>query len=107
MAEKRLLNTDEAVQFVLDPGSDSDLSDLIDDEDEDIIMKNIPARIRDEQEENNDGEKLAENSFIDESESEDENEDEDDENENENVVNAKTCQKLEPRRHKNKPPTPA
>ena len=53
--EKRLFNTDEAVQFVLDPGSDSDLSDLSNDEDQDITMKNIPARIRDEQEESNDG----------------------------------------------------
>ena len=55
MVEKRLFNTDEAVQFVLDPGSDSDLSDLSNDEDQDITMKNIPARIRDEQEESNDG----------------------------------------------------
>lgn len=35
--------------------------------------------IRDEQEKSNDGEKLAENSFINESENEDEDEDEDDE----------------------------
>ena len=35
--------------------------------------------IRDEQEKSNDGEKLAENSFINESENEDEEEDEDDE----------------------------
>ena len=57
--------------------SDSDLSGLSDDEEQDITMKNIPARIRDEQEESNDGEKLAENSFIGESENEDENEDQD------------------------------
>ena len=70
-------------------------------------MKNIPARIRDEQEERNDGEKLAESSFIDESENKGENEDEDDENKNDNVVNAKTFEKFEPRWHKNRPPTPA
>ena len=107
MLEKRLFNTNEAVQFVLDPDSDSDLSDLSDGEDQDITMKNIPARIRDEQEESNDGEKLAENSFIDESENEDQDDDEDDENENENVANAKTCEKFEPRWRKNKPPTPS
>ena len=45
MAEKRLFDTDETVRFVLDPGSHSDLSDLSDDEDQDITMKNIPARI--------------------------------------------------------------
>ena len=105
MAEKRLFNTDEAVQFVLNPGSDSDLSDLSDNEDQDITMKNIPAQIRDEQEESNDGEKLAENSFIDESENNDEDKDKDDENEN--VVNAKTYEKFEPMWHRNKPPTPA
>ena len=43
----------------------------------------MPAQIRDEQEESNNGEKLAENSFIDKSEIEDEDD------ENENVVNAK------------------
>ena len=75
--KKRLFNTGEEVQFVLDSGSDSDLSDLSDDGDQDITMKNIPAWIRDEQEESNDGEKLAENSFIGESENEDENEDQD------------------------------
>ena len=75
--KKRLFNTDEEVQFALDPGSDSDLSDLSDSGDQDITMKNIPARIRDEQEESNDGEKLAGNSFIGESENEDENEDQD------------------------------
>ena len=52
-------------------------------------------QIRDKQEESNDGERLTENSFIDKSESEDEDGDEDDENEN--VVNAKTCEKFEPR----------
>ena len=88
MAEKRLFNTDEAVQFVVERGSDSNLSDLSDDDDQDILRKNIPARIRDEQEESNDVEKSAENSFTDESENEHEDEDED--NENENVVNAKT-----------------
>ena len=88
MAEKRLFNTDEAVQFVVERGSDSNLSDLSDDDDQDILRKNIPARIRDEQEESNDVEKSAENSFTDESENEHEGEDED--NENENVVNAKT-----------------
>ena len=88
MAEKRLFNTDEAVQFVVERGSDSNLSDLSDDDDQDILRKNIPARIRDEQEESNDVEKSAENSFTDESENE--NEDEDEDNENENVVNAKT-----------------
>ena len=86
MAEKRLFNTDEAVQFVVERGSDSNLSDLSDDED--ILRKNIPARIRDEQEESNDVEKSAENSFTDESENEHEDEDED--NEIENNVNAKT-----------------
>ena len=70
MAEERLFNTDKAVKFVLDTGSDSDLSDLRDDDDQDIAMKNIPAHIRDEQEESNDGKKLAENSFINESENE-------------------------------------
>ena len=70
MAEKRRFNTDEAVQFVLQRGSDSNLSDLSDDDDQDILRKNIPARNRDEQEENNDVEKLAENSFFDESENE-------------------------------------
>ena len=45
MDEKRLFNTDEAVQFVSDPGSDSDLLDLSEDKDEDITMKDIPARI--------------------------------------------------------------
>ena len=70
MAEKRLFNTDEAVQFVVERGSDSNLSDLSDDDDQDILRKNIPARNRDEQEENNDVEKLAENSFFDESENE-------------------------------------
>ena len=88
MAEKRLFNTDEAVQFVVERGSDSNLSDLSDDDDQDILRKNIPARIRDEQEESNDVEKSAENSFTDESENE--HEDEDENNENENVVNAKT-----------------
>ena len=88
MAEKRLFNTDEAVQFVVERDSDSNLSDLSDDDDQDILRKNIPARIRDEQEESNDVEKSAENSFTDESENE--NEDEDEDNENENVVNAKT-----------------
>ena len=107
MLEKRLFNTNGAVQFVLDPDSDSDLSDLSDGEDQDITMKNISARIRDEQEESNDGEKLAENSFIDESENEDQDDDEDDENENENVANAKTCEKFEPRWRKNKPPAPS
>ena len=71
MAEKRLFHTDETVRFVLDPGSHSDLSDLSDDEDQDITMKNIPARIWDEQEESNDGGKLVENSFIDERENKD------------------------------------
>ena len=104
ISEKRLFNTDKAVQFVLDPGSDSDLSDLCDDEDQDITMKNIPVQIRDKQEESNDGERLAENSFIDESENEDEDGDEDDENEN--VVNFKICEEFEPSQHKNKPPTP-
>ena len=80
IAEKRLFNTDEEFQFMLDPGSDSDLSGLRDDED---------------QEKSNDGEKLAENSFIDESENEDEDEDEDDENQNQN----------EPMWCKNKPPS--
>ena len=70
MAEKRRFNTDEPVQFVLQRGSDSNLSDLSDDDDQDILRKNIPARNRDEQEENNDVEKLAENSFFDESENE-------------------------------------
>ena len=70
MAEKRRFNTDEAVQFVLQRGCDSNLSDLSDDDDQDILRKNIPARNRDEQEENNDVEKLAENSFFDESENE-------------------------------------
>ena len=70
MAEKRRFNTDEAVQFVLQRGSDSNLSDLSDDDDQEILRKNIPARNRDEQEENNDVEKLAENSFFDESENE-------------------------------------
>ena len=70
MAEKRRFNTDEADQFVLQRGSDSNLSDLSDDDDQDILRKNIPARNRDEQEENNDVEKLAENSFFDESENE-------------------------------------
>ena len=70
MAEKRRFNTDEAVQFVLQRGSDSNLSDLSDDDDQDILRKNIPARNRDEQKENNDVEKLAENSFFDESENE-------------------------------------
>ena len=51
-------------------------------------------QIRDKQEESNDGERLAENSFIDESENEDEDGDEDDENEN--VVNFKICEKFEP-----------
>ena len=88
MSEKRLFNTDEAVQFVVERGSDSNLSDLSDNDNQDILRKNIPARIRDEQEESNDVEKSAENSFIDESENEHEDEDED--NENENVVNAKT-----------------
>ena len=45
MDEKRLFNTDEAVQFVWDPGSDSDLLDLSEGKDEDITMKDIPARI--------------------------------------------------------------
>ena len=52
-----------------------------------------------------DGEKLAENIFIDKSENEDEDGDEDDENES--VVNTKTCETFEPRWRKNKPPTPA
>ena len=64
-------------------------------------MKNIPPRIRDEQEESNDGEKLAETNIIDKSENEDEDEDEDDVNENEIVVSAKTCEKFEPRSCKN------
>ena len=51
MAEKKSFSTDEAVQFMLDPDSDSNLSDLSDDEDQDITIKNIPARIRDEDEE--------------------------------------------------------
>ena len=38
---------------MLDPDSDSNLSDLSDDEDQDITIKNIPARIRDEDEEIN------------------------------------------------------
>ena len=92
-----------AVQFVLDP--DSDLSDLSHDEDQDITMKNIPTRIRDEQEESNDGEKLAENIFIDKRENKDEDGDKD--GENENVVNTKTCEKFEPRWRTDKPPTPA
>ena len=83
IAEKRLFDTDEEFQFMLDPGSDSDLSGLRDDEDQDITMKNI-AWIKEEQEKSNDGKKLAENSFIDESENEDEDEDEDDENQNQN-----------------------
>ena len=45
MDEKRLFNTDEAVQFVWDPGSDSDLLDLSEGKDEEITMKDIPARI--------------------------------------------------------------
>ena len=45
MDEKRLFNTDEAIQFVWDPGSDSDLLDLSEGKDEDITMKDIPARI--------------------------------------------------------------
>ena len=49
-------------------------SDLRDDEDQDITMENIPAQIRDEQDESNDGEKLAENIFINESENEDDDE---------------------------------
>ena len=49
-------------------------SDLRDDEDQDITMENIPAQIRDEQDESNDGEKLAENKFINESENEDDDE---------------------------------
>ena len=106
MTEKRLFDTDEAVRFVLDPGSHTDLSDFSDDEDQDIAMKNMPARIWDEQEESNDRGKLAENSFIDESENKDEDEDEDDEYKNENVVNAKTCERFKPRWRKNKPPTP-
>ena len=46
MDEKRLFNTDEAFQFVSDPGSDSDLLGLSEDKDEDITMKDIPASIR-------------------------------------------------------------
>ena len=68
-------------------------------------MKNISARIRHEKEESNDREKLAESSFIDESKNEDEDKDKYDENEHENIVNAKACEKFEPRWHKNKPPT--
>ena len=64
-------------------------------------MKNIPPQIRDEQEESNDWEKLAETNNIDESENEDEDEDEDDVNENEIVVSAKACEKFEPRPCKN------
>ena len=74
MAEKMRFSTDEAVQFVLDHGSYSELSDLRDDEDQDITMENIPAQIKDEQDESNDGEKLAENIFINESENEDDDE---------------------------------
>ena len=44
-----------------------------------INSENHTMHIRDEQEKSNDGEKLAENSFINESENEDEDEDEDDE----------------------------
>ena len=103
MAEKKSFNTDEAVQFMLDPDSDSNLSDLSDDEDQDILIKNIPARIRDEDEEINNEEQLAEKGYNEESENEDEDEDED--GDNDNVVNNKTCQKFEPRWDKNKPPT--
>ena len=53
VTEKRSFNTDKAVQFVLDPGSDSFLSDFSDNEDQDIPMKNIPVWIRGEQEETN------------------------------------------------------
>ena len=60
MAEKKSLNTDEAVQFMLDADSDSNLSDLSDDEDKDITIKNISARIRDEDEEINNEEQVAE-----------------------------------------------
>ena len=74
MAEKMRFSADEAVQFVLDHGSYSELSDLRDDEDQDITMENIPAQIRDEQDESSDGEKLAENVFINESENEDDDE---------------------------------
>ena len=103
MAEKKSFNTDEAVQFMLDPDSDSNLSDLNDDEDQDITIKNIPARIRDEDEEISNEEQVAEKSYNEESEKEDEDEEED--GDNDNVVNTKTCQKFEPRWRKNKPPT--
>ena len=53
VTEKRFFNTDKAVQFVLDLGSDSFLSDFSDNEDQDITMKNIPVWIRGEQEETN------------------------------------------------------
>ena len=103
MAEKKSFNIDEAVQFMLDPDSDSNLSDLSDDEDQVITRKNIPARIRDEDEEINNEEQVAEKGYNEESENEDEVEDED--GDNDNVVNTKTCQKFEPRWRKNKPPT--
>ena len=88
---------------MLDLDSDSNLSDLSDDEDQDITIKNIPARIRDEDEEINNEEQVAEKGYNEESENEDEDEDED--GDNDNVVNTKTCQKFEPRSRKNKPPT--
>ena len=105
MAEKKSFNTDETVQFMLDPNSDSNIPDLGDDEDQDITIKNIPARIRDEDEEINNEEQVAEKGYNEESENEDDDEDED--GDNDNVVNTKTCQKFEPRWRKNKPPTVA
>ena len=92
MAEKKSFNTDEAVQFMLDPDSDSNLSDLSDDEDQDITTKNIPARIRDEDEEINNEEQVAEKGDNEESENEDEDEDED--GDNDNVVNTKHVKSL-------------
>ena len=45
MATKWFYNTNEALSFVLEAGSDSELLDLSNDDDQDTTVSNIPSRI--------------------------------------------------------------
>ena len=60
MAAKLFYNTNEALSFVLEAGSDSELSDLSNDDDQDTIISFIPPRIAEEPDENSSAENEAE-----------------------------------------------
>ena len=96
-------NIQEALKFVLEPNSDSELSDLSDGEDEDNIQQvTVHPRIRDSESEDDNQEKIK---SADEKDDEERSASSFEREDDDNKINVSRFEKVIPRWQRNKPPT--